>query len=66
MKSKEFSILDVNTVKNDVRALQKHYEEKGYYLASVGYRVKKIDSENIQLIFEIKEFQKVKVKMTLQ
>ncbi len=33
IKTKEFNILDISTLKNDVLLLQKHYEEKGYFLA---------------------------------
>ncbi len=62
VKTKVYSILDANSVKNDVLALLKHYEEKGYFLASVDYKEKKINEENIELQFSIKEFDKVKVK----
>ncbi len=62
IKTKEFAILDVNTVKSDVAALQKYYEEKGYYLASIDYELKKINEENTELIFNVKEFDKVRVK----
>ncbi|MBC7540310.1 MAG: outer membrane protein assembly factor BamA [Bacteriovorax sp.] len=62
VKTKVFSILDATSVKNDIQALLKHYEEKGYFLASVDYKEKKINDENIELIFNIKEFDKVKVK----
>lgn len=62
VKTKVFSILDATSVKNDVQGLLKHYEEKGYFLASVDYQEKKINEENIELIFNIKEFDKVKVK----
>lgn len=59
---KEFSILDINTINRDVRELQKFYEGKGYYLASIEHRIKKINAENIELEFHIKEFDKVRVK----
>lgn len=62
IKTKEFSILDINTIKSDVKALQKFYEEKGFYLAAVNYEVKKVDDENIDLIYKIREFDKVRVK----
>lgn len=62
VKTKIFSILDATLVKNDIQALLKHYEEKGYFLASVDYKEKKINEENIELQFVIKEFDKVKVK----
>ena len=62
VKSKVFSILDTTTVKSDVQGLLKFYEEKGYFLASVDFQEKKINEENIELIFNIKEYDKVKVK----
>lgn len=62
VKSKIFSILDIATVKNDVKSLLKHYEDKGYFLAAVEFRQKKLTEENIELIFDIKEYDKVKVK----
>lgn len=62
VKSKVFSILDATTIKNDVLALLKFYEEKGYYLAAVDFKEKKLNEENVELIFNIKEYDKVKVK----
>ena len=62
VKSKVFSILDTTTIKSDVQSLLKFYEEKGYFLASVDFKEKKLNEENTELIFNIKEFDKVKVK----
>lgn len=62
IKSKKFSIIDINTVQSDVEKLQKFYEEKGFYLASVDHELRKLDEENIELVFKVKEFQKVRVK----
>lgn len=62
IKTKAFTILDTNLIKADVALLLKHYEDKGYYLASVDYELKKVNDENISLQFNIKEFDKVKVK----
>ena len=62
VKSKVFSILDTTTIKNDVQSLLKFYEEKGYFLASVDFKEKKLNEENTELIFNVKEFDKVKVK----
>lgn len=65
ISSKEYSILDVNTVKNDLKAMEKFYEEKGFYLASVNFDIKKIDDENIELVFRVKEYDKVRVKKVI-
>ncbi|MBL6989811.1 MAG: outer membrane protein assembly factor BamA [Bacteriovoracaceae bacterium] len=62
MKSQEFAILNISDVKSDVETLQKHYEDKGFYLAQVSFKVKKINDENIELVFTVREFDKVKVK----
>jgi outer membrane protein insertion porin family len=62
IKTKVYSILDSNTIKNDTQALLKHYEEKGYFLASIDYEEKAINEENAELIFNIREYDKVKVK----
>ncbi|TNE98232.1 MAG: outer membrane protein assembly factor BamA [Deltaproteobacteria bacterium] len=62
MKTKEFAILDINTIKADVQAMQKLYEEKGFYLASVNYDLRESGQESRDLVFKIKEFDKVRVK----
>ncbi len=62
LETKQFSILDINKIKNDLGKLQKHYEEKGFYLASISYRLKTLNDENLELYFDVKEFQKVKIK----
>ena len=62
IKTKEFNILDISTIKNDVLLLQKHYEEKGYFLALATYSL--IDNANgsVEVKFKIKEWDKVRVK----
>jgi outer membrane protein insertion porin family len=62
VKSKEFNILDVSTLKNDVLLLQKHYEEKGYFLALASYSVKDNANGSVDVNFKIKEWDKVRVK----
>ncbi|MEK6624336.1 MAG: outer membrane protein assembly factor BamA, partial [Bdellovibrionota bacterium] len=62
IKIKDFSILDVNSLKQDSAALQKHYEEKGFYLAYVDYRVKGSKDDTVEVTYQIKEFDKVRVK----
>jgi outer membrane protein insertion porin family len=65
LKTKEYNILDVNSIKADILALQKHYEEKGFYLAQIDYEAKTISEENVELIFKVKEFDKVRVKKVI-
>lgn len=62
LKTREFNILDVNTIKGDVLLLQKYYEEKGFYLANVTYDLAKNEYGGLDLKFVVKEFDKVKVK----
>jgi outer membrane protein insertion porin family len=62
MKTKEYSILDVNSIKADITAIQKLYEEKGFYLATVSYKLRKTDNDVMEVIFHVKEFEKVRVK----
>lgn len=62
LKSKEYAILDVNTIQTDLVALQKQYEEKGFYLAKVTYDLKPVNKENVELVFKVKEYDKVLVK----
>lgn len=62
IKSKEFNILDISTIKNDVLLLQKHYEEKGYFLALATYKLKNNPNGSVDVDFKIKEWDKVRVK----
>ncbi len=62
IKTKEFNILDVSTLKNDVLLLQKHYEEKGYFLALASYTVTDNKNGSVDVRFNIKEWDKVRVK----
>lgn len=65
LKTKVYSILDVNTLKSDTLSLQKFYEEKGFYLANVRYETKSVSAEQTEVVYQIKEFDKVKVKRIL-
>ena len=63
VKVKQWSILDVNKVKEDVGLIQKHYEDKGFYLAKVSFEVKKTDKpDEVQLIYKINDYDKVQIK----
>lgn len=61
IKTKEFNILDVSSLKNDLRLLEKHYEDKGYFLAQATYELKE-KSGAMEVHFNIKEWDKVRVK----
>lgn len=65
IKVKEWSILDVNRVKEDVALLQKHYEDKGFYLAKVNFSVRVLDAskpDEVELIYKVNDFDKVQIK----
>lgn len=62
VKSREFSIIDINTIKADVKTIQAQYEEKGFFLASVSYEIRDLSDENVELVFKINEYDKVRVK----
>lgn len=62
VKTKEFNILDISTLKNDILLLQKHYEEKGYFLAIASYKLKDNKNGSVEITFNIKEWDKVRVK----
>lgn len=64
VKVKEWSILDINRVREDTEKIQKHYEERGYYLAKVGYELSREGEEKdeITLRFKINDYDKVQIK----
>ncbi|MGZ3689230.1 MAG: outer membrane protein assembly factor BamA, partial [Bdellovibrionota bacterium] len=62
IKVKEWSILDINKVKEDAALIQKHYEDKGFYLAKVGFEVKPVNNDEVELIYKINDYDKVMIK----
>jgi len=63
IKLKEYSILDVNKVKEDINLIQKHYEEKGFYLARVSYELRPgTNPDETTLIYRVSDFDKVRIK----
>jgi len=62
IKTKEYSILNINTIKDDLKVIVKEYEEKGYYLAKVDFKLIKNDDGELELHFIINEYDKVRVK----
>ena len=65
VKTTEFNILDINTIKSDLIALQKFYEEKGFYLANIDYELVTNESGGLNLTYRVKEYDKVRVKKIL-
>jgi outer membrane protein insertion porin family len=65
IKVKQWSILDVNKVKDDIALITKAYEDKGYYLAKVTYEVVQPDPkkpDEVLLRYKINDFDKVQIK----
>lgn len=62
IKLKEWSILDVNKVKDDVAALQKHYEDKGYYLARISHTIQPLKPDEVKLTYRVEDFDKIEIK----
>jgi outer membrane protein insertion porin family len=65
IKIKEWSILDINKVKEDVSLLQKHYEDKGFYLAKVSFSIRVPDAakpDEVELTYRINDYDKVQIK----
>lgn len=62
VKVKEWSILDVNKVREDAGLIQKHYEEKGFYLAKVGFDIRVIKGDEVAVVYKINDYDKVQIK----
>lgn len=64
IKVKEWSILDVNRVKEDIALIQKNYEDKGFYLAKVNFEVRPIEKkpDEVELVYKINDYDKVQIK----
>lgn len=62
VKIKQWSILDVNKVKDDVALLQKHYEDKGYYLAKVSFEIKAVKDDEVTVVYKVNDYEKVQIK----
>jgi outer membrane protein insertion porin family len=62
VKVKEWSILDINKVKEDIGLIQKHYEEKGFYLTKVTFSIKEGKPGEVELIYKVSDYDKVVIK----
>ncbi len=62
IKVKEWSILDINKVREDTTLIQKHYEDKGFYLAKVTYSLEVAKDDEIVLTYRINDYDKVTIK----
>ena len=62
IKVKEWSIFDANKIKEDVDLIQKHYEEKGFYLAKVTFDVKQTKPDEVEVTYKVNDYDKVQIK----
>lgn len=65
IKVKTFDIYNFGKVQEDIRALQKHYEDKGFYLARINPIVTFVDEkkkDQVQLVYDIQEFERVRIR----
>lgn len=65
IKVKVWSILDFAKVREDLKLIQKLYEEKGYYLTKVDFEVRPVSGkqdEQVELIYKINDYDKVSIK----
>lgn len=61
-KLKVWSILDANKVREDAEAIEKHYADKGYYLAKVGYEIEESGKDQVKVRYRIKDFEKIEIR----
>jgi outer membrane protein insertion porin family len=59
---KKDAILDVAQVKRSVEKIKDLYTEKGFYLAEVDYRVRKVSATQVDIVFKIEEHSKVVIR----
>lgn len=65
IKVKQWSILDVNKVKEDVGHITKAYEDKGYYLAKITFEIVQSDAkkpDEVTLRYKVNDYDKVQIK----
>ena len=64
VKLKAWAILDINQAREDVDRIQKHYEEKGFYLAKAYFEIEEDpkQKDQVKLIFKVNDYEKVEIK----
>lgn len=59
---KRNAILDVAQVKRNVQKIRDLYTEKGFYLAEVKYRLRKVSENRVDILIDIQENDEVKIR----
>ena len=62
IKVKKWSIVDVSKVQADIELLQKHYEDKGFYLAKITHELVDLKPGEQKLIYHVADYDKVEIK----
>lgn len=64
LTTKRFSFLDERKILADIDKIKKAYQDKGYYFAKVSYKIEanKEKFQDMQIVFNIEEGEKVKIK----
>jgi outer membrane protein insertion porin family len=68
IKVRQWSILDINKVREDTALIQKHYEDRGFYLAKISYEIewvqdaKKEKPDEVRITYKIRDYDKVQIK----
>lgn len=56
------SPLDIDKLNDNAAKIKKHYDDEGYFLSEVNYEIKSREDGDKDIIFKIREYNKVKVK----
>jgi outer membrane protein insertion porin family len=59
---KEYSILNRKAIKDSIERLRDHYHQKGYYNVEIRERVEDLPNNEVALIYQIKEGDKVSIR----
>jgi len=62
LEIKPFSILDRNAVRRNAKKLQEKYVEKGFFLAEVTPKIEVLDTNEVDVFFDVNEHAKVEIK----
>jgi outer membrane protein insertion porin family len=59
---KPFQVLDLVTVRKDVKKIQEKYVEKGFYLCEVRYELKELPENQVAVVYVVSEKAKVQIR----
>ncbi len=62
IKSKAYDVLDLDKVRSDIAAIEKHYEDKGYFIAKARSSIVETKPGEVKLQFSITEYDKAQIK----